>query len=263
MAAPGAPRVIVTRPRREALAWGDALRARGLAVEAWPLIEIAPAADPDALARAWASWPSLTAAMFVSANAVEGFLAAAPAQWHAGSPGPRCWSTGPGTARALGAAGVPATSIDTPPPEGGRFDSEALWEQVQSQVGPGARVLRVRGADAQGMPAGRDWLSERLADAGVQVDTVAAYRRVLPAWDAVQRERAVAALDAGAWWLLSSSEAVANLLQLLPPQAAFSRGRALCTHERIARAARDAGFGTIAQVPPLLAQVAAFLQSNP
>ena len=50
-------RVIVTRPGREALAWADALQARGVPCETLPLIEIAALPEPLALAQAWQAVP--------------------------------------------------------------------------------------------------------------------------------------------------------------------------------------------------------------
>ena len=47
-----APRVIVTRPEREALQWVASLQARGIAAQALPLIAITPPADTGALQAA-------------------------------------------------------------------------------------------------------------------------------------------------------------------------------------------------------------------
>lgn len=255
--------MLVTRPRREAGAWVDALRHQGIEAQALSLIEIGVAPDAAALADARARWREFDVLMFVSANAVEGLFNAGP-----GTPGERIggttrfWSTGPGTCQALVAAGVDPKQIDSPPVESGRFDSEALWQQVQSHLAPGARVLIVRGAGSDGAPAGRDWLARQLGAAGAQVSTIAAYRRALPRWDADALGRARAGATDRSWWLFSSSEAVGNLRQLLPGQD-WSAARALCTHARIAAAATAAGFGDVAQAPPLLDAVVAFLQSNP
>lgn len=254
----GGPAVLVTRPEREALRWVQALRERGLQAHALPLIAIAPAPDTAALAAARSALDARAAAMFVSANAVEGFLAGCVTPWPVGT---RAWATGPGTAQALAAAGVPAGQVDVPPADAARFDSEALWDIVRPRIRPGDRVLIVRGGDARGQAAGRDWLALRLQDAGVQVDTAVAYVRDLPAWDDAQRARAQAGAQDGAWWLFSSSEGVDNLA-LLAAGADWSQARALCTHPRIADAARAAGFGTVDTVRPGLEDIAAFLQSR-
>jgi uroporphyrinogen-III synthase len=286
-------RVIVTRPAREAQDWVVALRQAGWPAEALPLIDIGPAPDPDAVRRAWSRldasplhWQAL---MFVSANAVEGFFAARPAfAPPIASMTVQAWATGPGTARALVAVGWPVARIVVPPEDAPQFDSEALWARVDKQVGLGSCVLIVRGADAQdlrdthaqasdpGQPgvepasagAGRDWFARQVREAGGEVDFVASYQRCLPRWAQPELELASAraTTPGGAVWLFSSSEAVRNLRSLLPGQD-WGAARALVTHERIARAARDAGFVDIVVSRPALADVqnalAAFLGREP
>lgn len=251
--------VIVTRPAQEAGQWVARLQARGIDAVAWPLIEIVPVPDQVPLARAWFDLPQLSAAMFVSANAVRGFFAACPAlpaTW------PRAWATGPGTRDALLAAGWPPEKVDAPADDAGQFDSEALWPLVQTQVRPGALVLIVRGGDAAGQPVGRDWLSGRLVAAGGQARFVVAYGRRAPVWTAEQAQAArAAASDANALWLFSSSEAVANLGALLPGQG-WQAARALATHPRIAQAARALGFGGVDGCRPAFEDVVASIESR-
>src|SRR2546425_11531085 len=131
-------RVIVTRPAAEAAAWVDALRARGFDAVAVALIEIRAADDPAPLRDAWSRIVTYRAAMFVSANAVRAFFAARPA---GADFTPSAWATGSGTRAALADAGV--TRIESPLEDAPRFDSEALWDVVQSQCGSGDRVLIV------------------------------------------------------------------------------------------------------------------------
>ncbi len=256
------PRVIVTRPAREAARWVGELAVRGIAAEALPLIEIVPEPMAGAVARARAHLgDSYDVAMFVSGNAVDGFLRSGVV------PGPapaaiatRAWSPGPGTTAALRRAGWPAVRIDAPAPDAAQFDSESLWAEVQAQVRPGLRVLIVRGGDAQGRVAGRDWLARQLADHGVRIEQVVAYRRAAPRLDAAQRTLASAAATDGSLWLLSSSEAIANLRAGLPAQD-WSAAVALATHRRIAEAARAAGFGRVRETRPALEAVVASIES--
>jgi uroporphyrinogen-III synthase len=250
-------RVLVTRPLREALHWCEQLRARGFAAEPLPLIAIVPA-DPAPVAQAWAQLAHCHAAMFVSANAVEAFFAARPAamDWPVQT---AAWATGPGTARALRAAGVPGTALVAPAADAPQFDSEALWALVGHHAAlAGAQVLIVRGTDADGRLAGRPWLADQLEAAGAQVHALAAYARQLPAWDAATRAAAEGATDA--LWLFSSSDAVRHLQQLLP-DADWRATRALATHARIAEAARAAGFGHVDTVRPALDDVVASIES--
>ncbi len=256
------PLLLVTRPDREAQAWVLALGALGLQAQALPLIAIGPAPDPAALARRRAEVADDAAVMFVSANAARGFFSSPPVvAWPTGT---RAWATGPGTAAALLEAGVPASQLDVPPESGGQFDSEALWSQVKGQPLAGRRVLIVRGADARGEVAGRAWLAQQLEAAGAQVDEVAAYCRTLPAWGEAEHALLAQARSAPATacWHFSSSEAVANLARLAPG-GGWSGAQALCTHARIAQAARDAGFGRVVTLAPGPEAVAAFLQSQP
>lgn len=257
MSAPAArPTVILTRPAEQATAWQDGLRTAGWPVQALPLIEIGPAADPQALRDAVGDWTGADAVMFVSPAAVHAVQAAGvvppPARL-------RCWAPGAGTARALRTWGVAPDAIDQPPPDAPQMDSEALWPVVASQIRPGYRLWIVHGLSASGH-AGRDWLRERCRSVGADVRRVAAYRRQPPAWDAGQRAAARSWVDADTVWLFSSSEAVAHLRDLLPG-APWSRATALTTHPRIADAARALGFGRVQVCPPTLPGVVLALES--
>lgn len=251
--------VVVTRPAQEAHRWVQQLRERGIDALALPLLAISPPADPDALRAAWQALPNYRAVMFVSANAVQGFFRAGPpGGWPA--TGLRAWAPGPGTREALRAAGVADAAIDAPADDAGQFDSEHLWAEVQGQLGAGDRLLLVRGAGADGQSQGRDWLAQQLAQAGVEVDMLAAYARGLPAWQAQDQSQAQRAADDGSLWLFSSSEAVGNLRRLLPGQD-WRRARALATHPRIAEAARSLGFGNVREARPGFDDVVASIES--
>ncbi|MES3002452.1 MAG: uroporphyrinogen-III synthase [Pseudomonadota bacterium] len=251
-------RVIVTRPANEAADWVDALRARGFDAIAFPLIEIGPVDDPAPLRRAWDELEATCAVMFVSGNAVRHFFAQRPkgAQWPAVT---RAWATGAGTHDALKTAGIAPTLIDSPSAESPQFDSEALWERVSTQVRNGDVVVIVRGADAGGEAAGRDWLAGQLSSAGAVVRTVAAYVRRAPARDRELHLAAPTTTSDGVW-LFSSSQAIHNLLAL-DPKADWSATRAVATHPRIAESARSAGFGVVCESRPGLDAVIAALES--
>ncbi|MES2425010.1 MAG: uroporphyrinogen-III synthase [Pseudomonadota bacterium] len=256
-------RVIVTRPEPEASRWVADLAGRGYDALALPLIAIAPASHPEAALAVQTAWQGLAqynAVMFVSGNAVIHFFAVAPSQPVWPTAGPRCWAPGPGTQHALVQAGVAAACIDAPPADAGQFDSEALWQVVQGSVRSGQRVLVVRGSDAAGQGAGRDWMAQQLTAAGAQVDTVEAYERRAPQFTPQQVALARAAAVDGAVWLFSSSEAIGNLQSALQP-ANWSRARAVATHPRIAEAARTAGFGVVCASRPALAAVVASIES--
>jgi uroporphyrinogen-III synthase len=250
--------VVVTRPGREAGLWVQRLQQAGVPALALPLIDIAPAPDQRALEQACKVLPGCVAVMFVSANAVEGFAAVCPVPQ--GSPAPRAWATGPGTVAALLRAGWPAAQIDAPADDAPLFDSEALWGRVQDRLRPGQRVLIVRGADAQGRLAGRDWLAQALQASGIEVLQCAAYARCLPPWPAERQAQARTALVQGLWWLFSSSEAVRHL-QMLWPELPWSQLRALATHPRIAGALQAAGCTQLHTVPAALPALVASIKS--
>lgn len=267
-------RVIVTRPAREAQAWADALQSRGVPCDTLPLIEIAALPDPSVLVPVWQAVPSHFAAMFVSANAVRCFMAARPAGLSL--LGCRAWSTGPGTQAALLAAGWPADLIDSPLETAAQFDSEALWalvagrtkEAVDMAVNtavadpkPKPSVLIVRGADAHGQLAGRDWLALQLERLGVQVLQTVAYVRQAPQLTPSQCDRAHQAMHDGSWWLFSSSEAAQHLLQACP-DLSIGQARALATHPRIAQRLQAAGWGRVEIVPAGLESQAESIKSR-
>jgi uroporphyrinogen-III synthase len=252
-----APRVIVTRPEREAARWVDDLRAAGVDAVALPLIAIAPLADPAALDAAWQKLPVYDALMFVSAAATEHFFARRGAR---PLPQARFWATGPGTVRGLREAGVPVASIDAPAADAEQFDSEALWERVRTQVHAGVQVLIVRGGGASGQAAGREWLAREVAAAGGACDAVAAYRRLIPSWDDVARRLVDEGAAGSAIWLFSSSEAIANLCRQAPA-IDWQDACAVVTHERIADAARVAGFGRVRVSSPGLPALIASIES--
>ena len=262
-------RIIVTRPLREALEWSEKLQQRGWDAQALPLIEIGPADQLPALHQCWARLHHYDAVMFVSSNAAHYFYASKPplAQITRAQVAikTRAWSPGPGTAKTLLAAGVPPTLLDTPPPDAGQFDSEALWAVVQHQVHPGHRTLVVRGQEGDTSTApmtgvGREWLAAQLTAAGGTVDYVVAYSRHAPQFSAAQRSLAQAAAQDGSVWLFSSSQALQHLQQWLPGQP-WQAARAIATHPRITQAVRAAGFGVVQESRPALDDVMLSIES--
>jgi uroporphyrinogen-III synthase len=263
------PRVIVTRPERDAETWVAALLDRGIKAEALPLITIETLPVSPALQQAWHEIGLYAALMFVSGNAVTAFFQENPAVAPIGranaaidfiaNQGLRYMAPGPGTVAALREAGVPDSQIDAPPAEAGQFDSEALWAVVADRDWQGKRVLIVRGQSAGAEPAGgagRDWLARQLAAAGAVPEFIAVYRRSAPQFSAQQRLTLHEAATDGSVWLFSSSEAVSHL-----PPADWSRARAVATHPRIAEAVRAAGWGVVAESRPALADIVASIES--
>lgn len=241
-------RVVVTRPAAQAASWVDALRTLGIDAVALPLLGIEPLPDPAPLRAAWSTLARFDLVMFVSANAVQQFFAAAPGPWPEGV---LAASTGPGTSAALSRLSVPAALLVEPAADAPRFDSEALWQRLSARDWRGRRALIVRGED------GRDWLADRLRGAGAEVGMLAAYRRGAPTWGETERARlaAACAVPHEHVWLFSSSEAVRHLAALAP-RADWSGAIAATSHPRIAAAARAAGFAQVHEIAPSCAAVA-------
>ena len=238
-----AMRLIVTRPRAQAAAWVRELQALGQQVSALPLIDIAPLDEPAPLHRAWQRLDAYALVVFVSANAVQHFFAAAPAG--SGWPVGVLARVHQATSAALRAAGVPAAALVEPAADAPAYDSEALWAQVS---GPGlgwARVLVVRGED------GRDWLARTLRARGAAVDFVAAYRRRPPLCGAAETALLQDALAAPAahLWLFSSSEAVANLRPWRPRPTGRAAPRWRRTRASCKRHAQRASAVSISRRP--------------
>ena len=272
-------RVIVTRPAREAEQWVVQLQQAGIQAEALPLIDIAAAADTQALSQARQALGSYTACMFVSGNAVDCFFkqnsgfaqqprAQSAINTIAGAAlgATRFLAPGPGTVAALVAAGVPVAQIDAPAADAAQFDSQSLWQVVGGRDWQGCRVLVVRGespgADGGAGSPGRDWIARQWQAAGAQVEFVSVYQRRAPTLTALQTERVRQAAGDGSVWLFSSSEALGHLLAQKGLQGMDWRGaRAVATHPRIAEALRAAGWGVVVASRPALQDIRDTLRS--
>lgn len=257
---------ILTRPAGQADGLAQALAAAGIDTLSFPLLEIAPQTDPDALTALDAALRDLSRyalAVFVSPNAVSHALArlapVAGTDWPTALP---VAVVGPGSAQALAEAGIAAPGYRVIVPPGGptaRFDSESLLAQLDLPSLAGRRVLLVRG------DGGRELLADTLRAHGATVDIVSAYTRRAPvpdasAWAALE---ARAADPAGLAWVLTSSEAVRHLSAMLAGRyanrsplhtpgepdtmAQLLRAQCFTSHVRIADAAQAAGFDRITQ----------------
>ncbi|MBF6986665.1 fused uroporphyrinogen-III synthase HemD/membrane protein HemX [Cupriavidus sp. IK-TO18] len=278
------PTVVVTRPAGQSRQLTEALQAAGLDVLSFPLLAIGPAADDAPLRAALARLDQFALVVFVSPNAIAhaldalaGVQGAATAQWPAQVPAA---VVGPASVAALAERGIapPTCRVIAPAgaagngqgaddasesshhnhdpnhdAEGPRFDSEALWAQLDPATLAGKPVLIVRGN------GGRDWLGDRLREAGAQVEAVEAYRRTLPEPGAMQWQAVRDSVQAGApphVWLLTSSEAVRNLdtlaRQHLSPQenAGLRQVQCIAPHARIAEQALALGFSHILRAAP-------------
>ncbi len=249
--------ILVTRPEPQATQWAEQLQAAGLSAAPLPLLAMAPPADPQAVERAWRHLDQHRCVMFVSPNAVSWFARLRP---H-GAPWPSdtlAAAPGPGTAQealsALADAGLRPDQVLCPPPDSGQFDSEHLWPLLSPLNWTGQTVLIVGGGD-QVEVKGRQWLTERWQAAGARVQPLLAYTRGAPDWTPAAQALLAQALNhpAGHLWLLSSSQAIDQLMARVPRWPAGTR--ALCTHPKVAERARQAGFEHIVDSRPQAAEV--------
>ncbi|MBH9578732.1 uroporphyrinogen-III synthase [Inhella proteolytica] len=221
--------LVLTAPQAQQARWRSALQALGVPVQGLPLIVIGPAADPDAVAKAWSALrqaPRL--AVFVSPSAVTALDAGDWSRWPAAT-----WAAcvGPGTAHALRERGV--GQVLCPPEDSERFESESLWPLLERLGGwRDADVLLLRG------DGGREWLAERLVDQGAKVQALSVYRRMAPPAEGDWARQARALRAQPALWLLTSTQSLEHGLQL----DVFGPGATvLASHPRIAAVARKAG----------------------
>lgn len=298
---------VLTRPAGQSGALAAALERDGIDAFDFPLIEIAAVADDAPLRAAFASLERYALVVFVSPNAIERALAAVPGFVWPGhvpigvvGPGSVAELARHGIAAPayvviapVGAQADEAPTVDNAVGNAGgrddadpvvqapvasegengngngdsgtRFDSEALFAALSMRLGltalSGRPVLIVRG------DGGREWLADRLREAGAQVEPVCAYRRVVPApaADACARVRALLR-GAPHAWLLTSSEGVRNLIALadasLDPaeRAALLHASLVVPHPRIGETARAVGFDTITASGPGDARILAALR---
>ena len=123
------------------------------------------------------------------------------------------------------------------------WDSEGLWQKLQSLNADwsGHKVVIFKGE------GGRDWLADTLKAAGAMVETISVYTRMPldidnPAWEAIHEIDFSQSL-----WLLTSSEAVRYLGEVM--QNKFKQtlldASAICPHQKIGEAAKAIGFGKV------------------
>jgi len=111
-------------------------------------------------------------------------------------------------------------------------DSESLWPLLIDLDPPIKKVLIVRGQD------GRDWLSQRLRDRGVEVTLHQAYRRQEAQWPADLTERFQSLRSQGVHptWLLTSphgAEVICRNIKNLGLVEWFAASTFVLTHERL------------------------------
>ncbi|MEW6118752.1 MAG: uroporphyrinogen-III synthase [Pseudomonadota bacterium] len=225
--------ILVTRPAHQAAALAEAIRAAGGEALVFPAlaVEAVPDLQPPA---ARAVLDAADAVIFISPNAVQFGMAALGCL----PDGARVFAVGPGTARALAAAGV----ADAVMPQG--QDSEALLALPQLADVAGQHIVIVRGV------GGRPLLGDTLAARGAEVRYLECYRRVRPDADAaplLARWQA-GCIDAVT---VASAETLANLADMLGTAGAplLAATPLFAPHEKIAASARRFGIARAIATP--------------
>ena len=224
--------VIVTRPTASAAATVRAARRLGARVVRLPGLGVRVIADVEGAARALAHARHAHACIFSSPSAVRFALRLVPT-WRPLRT-TRLFAVGSGTARALARHGLEAAHPQD------RQDSTGLLAMAELDVPHGARIAII---DA---PGGRDLMAPALRRRGARVERIGVYERTAPRLDARHWGALLAAREP---WLtlLSSSEALAHLLDALP-EALVQRWRGqglVVSSARLATLADERGFARV------------------
>jgi uroporphyrinogen-III synthase len=221
--------VVVTRPAGTSAALARRLRGLGARAVSIPGLSLQPSEhDAGAVRKAgFEDW------IFTSPAAVRfgaGLLPPRRARARL-----RAYAVGEGTARALARHGIAATIPHD------RSDSEGLLALPELKRVRGRRIALV------GAPGGRDLIAPALRRRGAKVEAIHVYRRRPPRLTRRHSDALAAARDP-LITLVSSGEALAHLVALLPPQA-LARLRAqilVVSSARLAALAREHAFAEVA-----------------
>ena len=256
----GAITVVVTRPGAAGRTLTDELTRSGQPALWLPAFEFGPAPD-EAQARAvLASVGDFDLAIFVSPQAVRATAALLAKPW----PGMTVIAAvGAGTRAALLAALPGAANAEVLPARDEDVrgsGSESLWPLLQAMQPLPRRVLLLR---AQ---SGREWLAGKLQAAGSTVTSLAVYTRLPFAPSAELCARLGAAAHAGLASVISSSDAVDTLANMLGNQPdvlqALRAGPAFASHPRIAERLHAAGFAHVVVCAPDVQAIAGSLREG-
>lgn len=244
MANTGNRPVVITRPLAQAAPLAQKLSALGCDAVVFPLLDILPLPDQTALQATLRHVDDYAMVAFVSPNAIDAAFAHVN-QWPSHV---ALAVVGEGSKAALAQHGLTlANATIFSPVDPQRTDSQTLVEALDLPSLQGKRVLILRGE------TGRELLADALRDHGVQVEQVAAYRRAAPVLDDAKSAELRQLLDVHADWVITSSEALRILLQMVSDVAGdagvvkMQQQRLIVPHVRIAESARSLGFADIVQ----------------
>ena len=249
--------IVVTRPSGQARQLIEVLMSSiersGVAkrslpeIVSLPLLTIVPKADHSLADHIATTLKDADLAIFVSPNAIECVMRLLERDWQEFSKKIIPIGVMGGSSKlALQNHGIGQEKNPTPvliPKNNEQWDSEGLWQELQS-LGWDFKKQKIVIFKGEG---GREWLADTLVQAGAIVEAISVYTRVPldlanPAWHTIREMDFSKSL-----WLLTSSEAVRYLGQVVKDQ--FPQGlqtaSALCPHQNIADAAKAIGFGEV------------------
>lgn len=249
--------IIVTRPSGQARQLIEvltrAIEASGVGkrslpeILSLPLLTIVPKTDEYLADQIATVLSDADLAIFVSPNAIESVMRLLERNWQDFSKKIIPVGVMGGSSHlALKNHGIGMEDMPTPivmPKNNESWDSEGLWQELQSLQWNwrNKKVVIFKGE------GGRDWLAETLKKAGATVQAISTYARVPldvdnPAWQAIREMDFSKSL-----WLLTSSEAVRYLGDVMKGQftQSLNMASALCSHHNIADAAELIGFGEV------------------
>jgi uroporphyrinogen-III synthase len=249
--------VVITRPLAQAKPLAQQVAALGRDAVVFPLLEILPLHDSTKLRSTLEKLEDYAMVAFVSPNAIDAAFAHVP-QWPTNVP---LAVVGEGSKAALAQHGLtPANATIISPVDRTRTDSQTLLEVLDIGALRGKKVLIIRGE------TGRELLADALREKGVEVEQLAAYRREAPTLDDSRRQTLQRLLDTSADWVITSSEALRFLLQMVRELAGdagvvkMQQQNLIVPHIRIAETAHALGFSHITQTGSGDEQLLAALQ---
>ena len=249
--------IVVTRPSGQARQLIEVLTSSieqsGVAkrslpeIVSLPLLTIVPKADHSLADHIATTLKDADLAIFVSPNTIECVMRLLERDWQDFSKKIIPIGVMGGSSKlALQNHGIGQEKNPTPvliPKNNEQWDSEGLWQELQS-LGWDFKNKKIVIFKGEG---GREWLADTLLNAGATVEAISVYTRVPldlanPAWHTIREMDFSKSL-----WLLTSSEAVRYLGQVVKDQ--FPQGlqtaSALCPHHNITEAAQAIGFGEV------------------
>ncbi len=231
--------VIVTRPSDSGRRLCGRLVDLGHRAVWWPAFDIGDAPDTALADAVIARLAEYDLAVFVSATAVRSVKFLMRDKWPAST---LIGAVGAATRAAIEAELRPDLAVIAPDADD-ESGSESFWATWQASGRSARRVLLLRAE------AGRDWLGERFAESGADVNAIAVYSRRPRAMSADDRtqlnewatQREVPII------VFSSSEAIAALDQQAGPESQrwLRSGTAIAGHPRIAHRLLAEGYSRV------------------